>query len=399
MAVTFSRSLRALATRGPRDGIVALGLAVVLLASWTAWLCLSRVALYEVSDSARLELSEGACAIEARLDGTVVAARLALGRSVKRGEVLVELDSSNEKLKLAEEQAKLASMNIEVASIRSEVAAQTRAERSDLEASEAAIGGARARHDEARHALAIKEEEHRRNKKMFESEQMSELDFRKVTTEVEKLKAEATSAEFEVKRLELARLTQQSAAEARLEQLRRAVLTTEGQIVAQEATVRRLSHDVELMLIRAPADGVLAEAAILRPGAFVKNGDRLGEILAPGGLKGVAKFRPAALGRVRVGQPGRMKLHGFPWTEYGTLPATVATVASEVRDNEVTVELSVRPDPSSRITFQHGLPGDVEVEVERVSPMSLVLRSLVPDRSAAAPFVPSTPAPGQDDRR
>jgi membrane fusion protein (multidrug efflux system) len=50
-------------------------------------------------------------------------------------------------------------------------------------------------------------------------------------------------------------------------------------------------------------------------------------------------------------------------------------VAGEIRDGKVRVELAVNAASRSRIPFQHGLPGSVEVEVERTSPAVLLLRS------------------------
>ena len=84
---------------------------------------------------------------------------------------------------------------------------------------------------------------------------------------------------------------------------------------------------------------------------------------------------PAALGRIQPGQPARLRLEGFPWTQYGAVSATVASVASEVRDGWVRVELAVRPDAAPPIPLQHALPGTVEVEVDHVSPATLVLRT------------------------
>jgi membrane fusion protein (multidrug efflux system) len=40
----------------------------------------------------------------------------------------------------------------------------------------------------------------------------------------------------------------------------------------------------------------------------------------------------------------------------------------------VRVELEVLADPTSAIPLQHGLPGTVEIEVERLLPAKLVLR-------------------------
>ena len=55
---------------------------------------------------------------------------------------------------------------------------------------------------------------------------------------------------------------------------------------------------------------------------------------------------------------------------------TVASVAHETRDGQIRVELSLTPDFTSAIPLQHGLAGTVEVEVERVTPVTLVLRTV-----------------------
>jgi hypothetical protein len=90
----------------------------------------------------------------------------------------------------------------------------------------------------------------------------------------------------------------------------------------------------------------------------------------------VAEFPPSsALGRIRPSQAARLRLVGFPWTEYGSIAAVVNAVASEVRAGTVRVELAIQPDEASAVPFQHGLPGTVEIEVERVAPATLVLRA------------------------
>jgi uncharacterized membrane protein (UPF0127 family) len=98
--------------------------------------------------------------------------------------------------------------------------------------------------------------------------------------------------------------------------------------------------------------------------------------IPPGMLKIMTDFLPpAALEAQPCRLTGLDAPEGFPWTQYGAVPATVASVASEVRDGWVRVELAVRPDAAPPIPLQHGLPGTVEVEVEHVSPATLVLRT------------------------
>jgi hypothetical protein len=74
-----------------------------------------------------------------------------------------------------------------------------------------------------------------------------------------------------------------------------------------------------------------------------------------------------------------VRLDGFPWTEFGGLAAEVRQVAEELRDGRVWVELDLLPVPPEKraaIPLQHGLPGLVSVETERVSPATLLLRTL-----------------------
>jgi membrane fusion protein (multidrug efflux system) len=121
---------------------------------------------------------------------------------------------------------------------------------------------------------------------------------------------------------------------------------------------------------------------------MVSEGDSLARLVPGGRLMLAAEFDPAeAVGRIRAGQRAWLHLAGFPSIQYGSVPAQVDLVGGEVREGRVRVELSIRPDPNTHIAFEHGLPGAVEVEVERVTPAMLVLRAagqlLAPTRGEA----------------
>ena len=49
-------------------------------------------------------------------------------------------------------------------------------------------------------------------------------------------------------------------------------------------------------------------------------------------------------------------------------------VAGEVREGRIFVELAPEQNAAITVPIQHGLPGAVEIQVDRVSPASLVLR-------------------------
>jgi membrane fusion protein (multidrug efflux system) len=145
---------------------------------------------------------------------------------------------------------------------------------------------------------------------------------------------------------------------------------------ASIATVKRLEYEVERRKLRAPITGRLGECAVLRPGSQISEGQELGLIVPARWLQIMAEFQPSvALGRLRPGQTVTVRLHGFPRVQDGTVPAKVVQVADENRDGKVRVELAVSGQPPSQIPLGHRLPGSVEVEIERLSPIALIMRS------------------------
>jgi len=86
----------------------------------------------------------------------------------------------------------------------------------------------------------------------------------------------------------------------------------------------------------------------------------------------VAYFEPRnVIGRVRPAKPVA-GLDGFPWAEYGSITATVTGVGSEVREGRVLVELDAQPQ--LRVPLQHGLPGTLEIQTERIPPALFLMR-------------------------
>jgi len=166
------------------------------------------------------------------------------------------------------------------------------------------------------------------------------------------------------------------ALEARVAKLKGEAASLEGETGTAEAAIKRQEYEIEKRLVRAPIAGQLGEVATLRIGGFVSAGEKLATIVPDGKLKAVAHFPPIdALGRIRAGQSARLRLDGFPWTQYGSLAGEVLNVANEPRDGKIRVELSVDPASAPGIPAQHGLPGTVEIQVERVTPCTLVLRA------------------------
>lgn len=351
-------------------------LVAVLLSAWTIWFFLARLTLYEVSATARLEVSEATHPVEAYVTGRVRATYFILGQEVQSGDVLVELDADAHRLRLEEERARLTALIPKPALLRDEVSIREAALREDQQAGWIMLDQARARYREAEVAAQLGIQETVRMARLLENGYISELDGLRVKAEARKQREAADALRLEISRLERDLQTQMRDRQAYIQQRMLEVTQLEGQIATTRAVIKQLEYEIEQRYIRAPVTGHLGEVAMLQVGATVRQGDKLGTVVPLGTLKVMTHFLPsAALGRIRPGQPAQLRLKGFPWTQYGAVSATVANVASEVRDGQVRVELAVRPDAVPLIPLQHGLPGTVEVEVDRVSPATLVLRT------------------------
>jgi multidrug resistance efflux pump len=373
----FSRSMRALAIDGFGRSLGGVLLATALLGGWTVWFLAARVALYEVTQTARLEVDRAAHAVETPVAGRVIMTRLAVGQEVQAGEVLVELDAEAQRLQREEARVRLAGLAAQLMARRQEVTAEEAAWQGERQAAPVALDEARARHREAEVALRAAEEEAEFYVRLQVRGLAAQLDLVRTRAEVHRRRAALDTLRLAVRRLEGAQRTRERDRLARLESFKREVVQLEGDMATATATIERLGHAIDRRRIRAPVAGRLGAAAPLQIGAVVREGDILGAILPPSALKIVAHFPPpAALGRLQPAQPARLRLTGFPWTQYGSITATVASVAHEPRDGQIRVELSLTPDSTSAIPLQHGLSGTVAVEVERVAPVTLVLRAV-----------------------
>jgi membrane fusion protein (multidrug efflux system) len=384
VSTAFSRARRTLEGDGFGRPLAGLLLALILLAGWSSWFFRSQVDRFEVSDVARLEVERASHVLQSPVDGRVTVSRLALGREVAPDDVLLELDASAEHLQLQEEQVRLASIPAQVAALRAEIEAAEQARRDEQQASVAAGDQARAQHREADAGAQFAEQDADRLRRLRADGLIPERDYVRARAEAQSRRAGADSFQAALARLAGEQRTREADREVRLRQIQEQITRLDALRAASAAAIDKLRYEIERRVVRAPIGGRLGEVEIVRAGSVVSEGDKLCSIVPSGEVKVVAEFPPqSAIGRVRPGQSARLRLDGFPWMQYGSLSATVQSVGNEVRGGRVRVELTIKPDTKSVIPIQHGLPGSVEIQIERISPATLALRTA--GRLIAAP--------------
>jgi multidrug resistance efflux pump len=375
VADSFPRTMRALQTDGMTPTVLGLILMTALIAVWCCWLALGRVSVYETSAAARLEV-EHVQPVAAGVAGRVVKSYLSLGRQVRSGDVLLEIEAERESLETAEVRTAVVALDRQLAAIETAIGAEERTIELSSRAARALLAEASGRLAVTEAAARQAEEQHERVRQLRERGLVAEADLARAAHEAEARRAEVAVSRLGIERLAAQQVAAESGQKERVGALRRERLSLEGQRAAASPAIARHELEIDERRVRAHIDGRLAEVAPVQVGAMINEGERLASIVPAGPVRIVAEFLPSALGRLRAGQSARLRLDGFPWTQYGHIAATVQSVASETREGRLRVELVLRQSQSSTVPLEHGLPGAVEIEVERVAPMALLLRTV-----------------------
>jgi multidrug resistance efflux pump len=378
MQVDFQRTLRGLSheRRSTNTHYLLIGILAVLFGGWFAWLSWGRVPLYEVSSSARIETGEHGRPVETVLPGRVARVIARLGETVQKGAVVVELEDTavRSRIQGAETELKALTMQLEARQSERVLTEQLMDER--IKQTEVNLSQARTRREQAEAASQLADYTAKQRKQLQEKGITSESDYlQSRSNSVQKL-AELKSTNIELERLRAQSMVEQGESRTHLAELSARIAELEASIARRRGELESLRKEWDDHRVRATADGLIGELADIRPGSFVATGTRIATIVPTGVLHAVAEFIPAkAIGLVAPGQSARIRLDGFPAAQYGTLQARVVDVAGEIRNGTIRVALALASDRISSIPLQHGQPGIVQIEVGRVSPVELIVRT------------------------
>jgi multidrug resistance efflux pump len=375
MSDVFRRSAQSLRADGWRPTYAAAAAALLLLGGWTLWLFRGRVIVVAQSEHARLESSGAVHVVDAPVEGRVRAVHAALGQRVQSGDVLLEIDTVREALRQHEDEARVQSKRALVEQLARQLALEEESLRQTRESMDAAAREAAKRFSEADEQARSAEEEAARAGELFRRGLLPSAERNRIDSESRRRRAAADA---------LGQASGRAVSEAKLVVASKgaAVAKLQGDLDAAQSDIRGLiistqvsAADVDRGLVRAPVGGRVGELLDLHVGSVVKVGDRLTSIIPDGRVTIAAEYKPSvAVGRIRAGQRARFLVDAFPVIEYGAIEGVVERVAAEPKNGTVRVELRVVRVPRA-IPPQHALTGIAEVEAERVSPATLLLRS------------------------
>jgi len=376
MSSLFRNTHRSLTTDGYQGVMLGFGLAAVMGLAWVTWFLFATVPVWVVSADARLENAAQAHPLQVEAAGRIARVHVQVGDRVEQGALLLELEAPElaEQIVAAQDWHRALELRMEACGVALE-AQQGSLSLADP-ASRAAQDEAIARVDEARASADLAAEDAQRVDRLHQGRSISDMEQLEARAEAERTAADVQALVQRPAQLafELERETSQLVAD--VEELRGACAMLDSERARQQASIATLQRELERRRVRAPTSGEVVELASLPMGAYVGVGERLGALLPEGEIVLVAWFEPgSSLGRLELGQPALFRADAFPWLQHGALAARVVEVAGETRSGRLRADLVLIAPGDASFALQHGLSGTVEVEVERCSPASLVLRA------------------------
>jgi membrane fusion protein (multidrug efflux system) len=374
-ATPFRATLRTLNAERPAwERLSVLGVLAVAL-GWSLWAVLGRVSVVAVSDDARLQVEGEVSLVQSPTPGQVAEVSATLGTWVARGDPLFVLSGIQSREALAGEIAWAEALERQLAAIRAEREAVEAGTSASDAGHASAVASQRARLEAARIGAREASRALDAVTGLAEVKAASADAQERAAADAERAEAALRAAEQELALVSAGGRSEGSDRTARIQALVRDEAELEGTLARSRRDIAALEAAVEQRTVAAPVAGRIGELSPLRPGAVVAEGERLATIVPEGPLGAVARF-PAgqAIGRIAPGQPARIRLDGFGWVTWGAVRGVVRTVSSEPREGQIRVELTL-DETSTRVALAHGMPGTVEIEVERVRPLGLLLRA------------------------
>ncbi len=370
-----STALRAEQERGRRS-LYVLGIAATLLGLVAIWATLARVPLYAVSEFARVQSRDEVHPVDTLVAGRVIGVHLPVGGVVKKGDVLLSLDDTDVSLRLEEARAAERGFAAQLTALEAEISAREEAIASTGQLGRASLSEAQAVRTELAAETDFASRERERADEMRQAGVVAEAEAERANAALAQKQAAMTARQHRLSVLSNETRRELADRRAQNEERRRELAEVASQRAAAAVLVKRLEVEQARHEIRAPIDGVLGQVRAPQIGSVIATGQTIAVITPQAELEMVADLAPAdAVGRVLPGQRARMRVSGFPWTQYGMLEAKVTAISGEVAEGKIRVRLAIDAASAPAIPRRHGLIGSVEIELEQVSPATVLARA------------------------
>ena len=344
-------------------------LIITVLGIWAAFSELNQIARAQgqVIATARTQV------IQAANDGVIEAVLVHEGEQVKKGQLLARLDRSQSEAAWRDSLGKLAALKAALVRLQAEVFNRHLQFPDDVRAYPAFVqnqselfqrrqGALKAEIAALQESLTLVNEELKLGQSLLASGDIGKAEVIRLQKQVADLKGQITNRRnkyFQDAQAEMTKAEED--------------LATQQQALAERGAIYERTE------ITAPAAGLVKNIQLTTPGAKVRPGDVIMELLPTGSALIVeAKLKPADIAWVRTGLPAAIKLDAFDYSIYGTLKGEVRYISPDalsektqngeaayyrvqIRLDETALAARNREQSGKAVEIQPGMTATVEI--------------------------------------
>lgn len=368
--------------------LALLALVFVVLLTWGAFFQVEQraKAVGQIIASSRTQL------IQSASEGVILEIPVKEGQSIKRGGLLIHLEQVQAHAAVDESRGKVAALKAALARLRAEVFGKPLVFSRDVQEFPAFVENQtelfrrrqRALEQET-HALQAQlsavNEELKLSEPLLATGDIAKTDIIRLRKQVYELEGQITNRRnkyFQDSQAEMTKAEED--------------LATQEQMLADRTAV------LERTEISAPTDGIIRNIKITTPGAKVRAGDVVMEILpTDSDLVVEAKLKPADFSFIRPGSKASVKLDAYDYAIYGVLQGEVVFVSPDALSEETRtgeniyyrVRIKVDDqalkslDGGKRIELQPGMTTQVEIHTGSMSVLKYLSKPITKTISSA----------------
>lgn len=389
MSTAFTNTTRAVAADSATRDKLIIGVSLVLLLMWGGWFLLANITLYKTSSYALIKQQGQDIDLGLIISGKVKTVYAGLGQPLKKGELILALDSAKLYTELAQSNTLITQLQTQLKMLASEQLNLTKVTQLTLDEQHT-------KHQQLKQSLAnlqniadIQANIQQRHKALVSTQESAQLEYLAAQKSYQQALIDLQGVATQISEVEHALRLIQAKSEQSTIQLSQRHNILEQQISQTQTNIQQQQIALAQYELRAPQDGVIAAFTAVKPGQIIQAGQSLGTLLTAADRYVEAQFSPdEALGHVQVGQQARILVAGYAWTQYGSFNAVVTQVAKAVQNNQIRVILTIEGEHPSSLPLLHDASVSVEVSTATVTPLDLVLQTAAvwsgPNRPAQA---------------
>lgn len=370
-----------------QENFVLIGSVFTLLVTLMVW-----ASLFEIIQTARAQGQVIAVArtqvMQAAIDGVIQEISVQEGQTVKKGQVLVRMDDQQVEASLEESQSKVAALQAALIRLRTEVLDHpldfppSLAKYPQFKTNQIELYQRRKKALDADLAslsqnLSLVNKELTLNRGLLNTGDVGQADIIRLERQAAEI-----NGQFQARKNKFFQDAQTDMTKA------------EEDLSTQESILTDRLSTYERAIIYAPTDGLVKNIQITTPGARVRPGDIILELVPTSGEFVVeAKLKPADIAVIRSGLPCQIKLDAYDYGIYGSLRGKVKYISPDAltektAQGEATfyrVQITIdyeglkrhnTENPDLKIEIQPGMTGTVEIETGTHTVMSYLTKPI-----------------------